>query len=176
MTYADLANKYGFKDNYFTAMKAQNREKFKFIFSFSDNREESVELYIRYVSELILNCEDLFLQLGSKEYGKMIIDLGLTTNELPHNVTSSFNDTLFRVREDGELLTLKFNFVEKLIKIFEHAKKVAWWENKSITSQHKTIQEELKNGIRYLQSILRGEKQNEYQRVRKRNVVSNGYT
>ena len=128
-TLKDLAIHYGFASSYFSVMKNTNQEKFNFVFSFDENKKRSLEKYIEFVSSVISNMEKVLFSFDKKhDYGVWITKLDLTNIKNLTSVYCSDERAIFKYREEEEYIGLKFNSLQKWLKIIEQFKvrKYAW--------------------------------------------------
>ena len=124
MNLRELAKYFGYSENYFYVVRAMNREKFDFIFSFDSDIKKSAEKYCDYVTDLLTSAEEMYYS-DIEEFENKMVHIGYVPAVKSKKTKAiHFSKNFYKIR-DKSPLSMKFNLVQNLIFICEDSVRVA---------------------------------------------------
>lgn len=117
-----LGLKHGLSQSFFPMMKKDNKEKFNYVFSFDEDKEKSIEIYLNNTESLIRDMEKLLFK-----YERRSVELSRKVFEA--DVYDKVNDKNFRqiyhrltleiFKKRYHLFTIKPYQIKRWVKILE---------------------------------------------------------
>ncbi|MEA2017801.1 MAG: hypothetical protein U9N59_05075 [Campylobacterota bacterium] len=113
-----LARKYDLSDSYFGVLKKNHPEKHKFIFGFDLNKEKSVESFLNFVQNLIIDIQNIQMQFkNAHEFGKWLCKYNLYSASNFTENSRVIDKVVYSSRRT--FLSIQYPLLQKLIKIRE---------------------------------------------------------
>lgn len=112
MNLRTLAFELGKSHNLLYVQKHNNKDKYNFMFSFSDNKYESLMMYKEYVIDLYKEVGDLVIDMTTKELQEVI-----SQTDLNKSSVYGFLNQIYMLIDDDNFMRPSLKYIQRLEKI-----------------------------------------------------------